>query len=613
MAASSGNESELDSHCVRSSVLDSLPVQKNILFAGSGRCLPCHGPDPLGVANVDLQGNDINVVDSWRASMMANSAKDPFWRAKVSHEVHAHPEHQGLIEDKCTSCHTPLGHFAAHYQKLGPYAFESILEDSLALDGVSCVSCHQQSPQGIGVQHSGNITFESDSIAYGPYISPLASPMVQFSGYTPVHAEHTADAGLCGGCHTLITQTVDPEGNITGDTFVEQATYHEWLNSDYEGSVTCQGCHMPAITKGQVFIATGYDTEPRSPFFLHEFSGANSFMLELMKNNIDTLGLWASASAFEEAMELTLDQLQQESVQLSLDLVDRDDQHCEVTVELTNLAGHKLPSGYPSRRMFVQLEVVNEEGEAIFHSGEWDDEFRLNGEDLPFEPHHDVITDDLNVQIYEMVMGDVNGDFTTILDEGYEQLKDNRLLPTGFSDGHPAYDTTMVVGLALADANFGFNDVSNKDWVTYDVPLDGYLGNLNVYARAYYQSLPQRWMDEIFEVSTPRIDFFEELYYEADRTPVLMKADDLFVGSFVGLEEVQEQVPSVWPKLGNGEIRITMPSAGSFILLDSAGRLLMQKDLPSGSFESMLETEPGVHFVVLEKDGQRHVERIIIL
>ena len=46
---------------------------------------------------------------------MANSAKDPFWRAKVAHEVAINPDHQLELEDKCTSCHAPLGHFNAHH------------------------------------------------------------------------------------------------------------------------------------------------------------------------------------------------------------------------------------------------------------------------------------------------------------------------------------------------------------------------------------------------------------------------------------------------------------------------------------------------------------------
>ena len=60
------------------------------------------------------QGVDVNVVDDWRSTMMANSAHDPFWKAKVSHEVQVNPAHQAQLEDKCTSCHAPAGRHDKH-------------------------------------------------------------------------------------------------------------------------------------------------------------------------------------------------------------------------------------------------------------------------------------------------------------------------------------------------------------------------------------------------------------------------------------------------------------------------------------------------------------------
>jgi hypothetical protein len=39
------------------------------------------------------QGRDVNVVNDWRSSLMANSARDPFFRAKLDHEVLVNPAH----------------------------------------------------------------------------------------------------------------------------------------------------------------------------------------------------------------------------------------------------------------------------------------------------------------------------------------------------------------------------------------------------------------------------------------------------------------------------------------------------------------------------------------
>ena len=104
----------------RSAGLRRSPDTSNALFTGSGKCAGCHGTDPVAYANVTADGADINPTSQWRSSLMANSAKDPFWRAKVAHEVAVNPDHQLELEDKCTSCHAPLGHFNAHHLEKSP-------------------------------------------------------------------------------------------------------------------------------------------------------------------------------------------------------------------------------------------------------------------------------------------------------------------------------------------------------------------------------------------------------------------------------------------------------------------------------------------------------------
>ena len=426
-----------------------LPKGFNELFAASGECIQCHGFDTAGVASVTFTGEDINVVDDWRASMMANSAKDPFWRAKVSHEVLLYPQHKNAIETKCTSCHAPMGHFNAIHGGAEFYTIDSLVNDTIALDGVSCLACHKQTTENLGNLNSGNLNFDTAKVAYGPYISPLESPMIMETGYQPVYGEHISDAGLCAGCHTLITETLDYDGNLTGDHFVEQATYHEWLNSDYnENNTTCQNCHMPAYSKGMVKIIAGFDTEPRTPFYLHEFAGANSFMLNILKENSETLDLGATAEQFEEAIIATNDMLLNRSINISLDVVDRTLDTAFFDLKISNIAGHKFPSGYPSRRVFVEFLLTTEAVDTLFISGKTDENYEVFGQNSDYEPHYNVITAEDQVQIYEMVMADVNDDVTTVLERAKYLLKDNRIPPKGFTSEHSTYDTVKIVGLA---------------------------------------------------------------------------------------------------------------------------------------------------------------------
>lgn len=500
-------------------------------FATVSLCERCHSRDSQNYAQVDTFGNDINVVDDWRASMMANSARDPFWRAKVSHEILVNPTHSEAIETSCTSCHAPLGHARAMFRGAEHYLIDDMLQDTFGLDGVSCGACHHQSAEELGQLNSGEHHWDTSRVIYGPYPFPFEQPM-QLRGFTPVYSEHINDAGLCASCHTLIVESLDLDGNPTGSTFVEQATYHEWLNSDYNTQeVSCQACHVPRLNQ-PVVIADNYGNIPfQMPFGLHEFAGANTMMLQLMKANRDELEIPATAANFDSTLAYTFKMLQKQTLDFALELkaVNRDSLYLQV--KLTNKAGHKFPSGYPSRRASIQLVVITDQLDTLFQSGVLDAEYELLGHDPQFEPHYQTINQSDQVQIYQVVNGDVAGQFSTVLERGFQVLKDNRLPPLGFTKGHAVYDTTQIAGAALQDADFNVEngqEGSGTDRVNYHVALQGYEGgHVQVYARVWYQSLPPKWMEEMFAATSPEIERFREMYQQADRAPVAVASDTL--------------------------------------------------------------------------------------
>src|SRR5688572_32205320 len=77
------------------------------LFRTSDRCVGCHS----GVTTE--QGEDVSIGYDWRASMMANSARDPYWQAAVRREVTDHPADAAAIEDECAKCHMPMARVTA--------------------------------------------------------------------------------------------------------------------------------------------------------------------------------------------------------------------------------------------------------------------------------------------------------------------------------------------------------------------------------------------------------------------------------------------------------------------------------------------------------------------
>jgi cytochrome c553 len=67
----------------------------------------CHSTNDFALR--DSQGNDVSPVARWRSTMLANSAKDPFWKAKVKRERLENPSHSDALENVCTRCHAPMG------------------------------------------------------------------------------------------------------------------------------------------------------------------------------------------------------------------------------------------------------------------------------------------------------------------------------------------------------------------------------------------------------------------------------------------------------------------------------------------------------------------------
>jgi hypothetical protein len=79
----------------------------HLLFTTSLHCVACHSkvyaPD----------GEDISIGYQWRASIMANSSRDPYWQAGIRRETLDHPTAKGVIEDTCSRCHMPMQRYQA--------------------------------------------------------------------------------------------------------------------------------------------------------------------------------------------------------------------------------------------------------------------------------------------------------------------------------------------------------------------------------------------------------------------------------------------------------------------------------------------------------------------
>lgn len=608
-----GPHSPLELSILRNQI-EGLNVQFGTYFVTAGRCAGCHGHDSLGLAMVTGEGEDVNVVNDWRSSMMANSARDPFFLAKVEHEGLVNPQHKEQIEHNCMKCHAPLAVFEQKMLGNPPFTLANYDTSLLAQDGVSCLSCHMQNPDSAGRFFSGDLHFDSARV-WGPYTQEQINPniMQYFVGYTPDQGSHILDGRVCAGCHTAINRTMDLSGNYTGGYFYEQTMWQEYENSIYFGTEqNCRSCHMPRIQDSIVLASEYIFLTGQSPFGKHHLAGGGTFMLKLMKDHIGPLGIPATPTQFDSTIARSRANLAI-SVDLHTEVAERTDDTVFVNVKLTNLIGHKFPSGFPNRRAFVQVIALTATGDTLFQSGRWDSTYEVYGHDAGYEPHHDVITRGDQVQIYEFVMGDVNGDVTRTLQRAAIRLKDNRLAPKGYSTSHPSYDTTAIAGLALNDPDFNHDangvEGNGGDIVHYHIPTNGYMGPVQVKTKVFYQQAPPLWNSEMFSHHGARIDTFRTMYENADGTPDLVSADSLTdIGT--GIHDARYIGAQVFPNpTRDGVVSINVPEVSKIVAYDAGGKRVPLGTTRRGDgWRCELPGQVGVyHLVITTPKGDRLV------
>ena len=483
------------------------------LFTHSDNCVACHNN------LVTPAGDDVSIGSTWRSTMMANSARDPYWQAAVRRETLDHPQHSAAIQDECAACHMPMsqritraaggtGQVFAHL----PGAGDGSELRRLAADGISCTVCHQIAPDRLGSAESFNANFVVKPIPpggtrliYGPYAIDAGRKTIMRSvtGYEQVEAPHVRQSELCASCHTLITDAYGPDGTVVG-SLPEQMNYQEWQHSAFPAEQrSCQSCHMPAAT-GPVRAASVLGDE-RDHLAQHLFVGGNAFMVRMLNRYRVELGVAALPAELAATANATLRQLRDDTARLAVSTPRLDGGRLAFDVEVRNLSGHKFPTGYPARRAWLHVSVHDDGGAVVFESGAIDDAGAIAGNDgdadpLMFEPHYERITGPAQVQIYEPILGDPKGVPTTGLLTATQYLKDNRVLPRGF-DKATAPAEIAVRGGAADDADFA----GEGDRVRYDVAVPAG-GRYTVEAELRYQSIGYRWAHNLerYDAAEPK-------------------------------------------------------------------------------------------------------------
>lgn len=507
------------------------PEGKNEVFATGNGCSMCHSTADTASAMRSPTGDDVSPHGLWQATMMANSARDPYWRATVESETASKPGEAAATEATCLRCHAPMAHHTALLGGQPPLTMAQAAGDPLAQDGVSCTVCHKIEATNLGTEASfnGHPVIGRDRAIYGPFKDPASGPMQMHTGYEPQQGLQIRSSEHCATCHTLTTQHAPGAAG-----FREQTPYLEWRNSAYSseaggaGTTHCQDCHMPDM--GEVRIArnpAGRDfLIDARPFRAHAFMGGNAFMLELMAEHREALGIKAGTEALKRMARATRAQLAERTAQVLVSKVRREDGQLAFEVEVRNLTGHKLPTGYPSRRMWLEVQV-RAGNELVFHSGDTDKDGRIVGiGDELDEPHRNLVTAPDQVPIYEQVAADAGGKATTRLGAMATRLKDTRILPLGWKADGPHADDTRPTGIG-DDADF----VGGSDRVAYRVPIKPeQSGRVRVLAYLRYQPIPPAWVEGLRNIDGPASKQFVGLYDDADNAPETITIGQAFEG-----------------------------------------------------------------------------------
>jgi hypothetical protein len=469
-------------------------------FLVSDRCASCHNK------LTTHSGEDFSHVPSWRPTMMANAARDPYWQASVRREVLEHPEAQATIEDECSICHMPMARFESKQAGRSGALFSHLgflpdnRDDALAADGVSCLLCHQIDKDKLGTRESFNGQFtisgsnaQGERPAYGPYAPDAGQSKVMLmstGGFRPIESAHLGESEACAVCHTLITKSLGADGRGIGE-LPEQVPYLEWLHSDYHEKRSCQSCHMPKIFEDTAI--SSILGAPRRGASRHSFPGGNFFMTEILNRNREELKVQSSQEELAGAFGKIKSYLQSQAARVSIGAVEVRGGRLEADVTLSNLGGHKLPTAYPSRRVWVHLTVKDGKNQKVFESGAMSVGGAIAGNDNDadaerFEPHYTEIRNPGQVQIYESILADSGGVVTTGLLKAVRYIKDNRLLPQGF-DKKTAEKHIAVAGNALEDADF----IGGSDHVRYSIDLGKAQGPFRIDAELCFQPIGYRW------------------------------------------------------------------------------------------------------------------------
>jgi len=501
---------------------------------GSQACTGCHGGGPqenhypangwsgsmmanatrdplfwaaLDVANADGAANGAEGIGEW--CLRCHTPKG-WYEGRVRKTVAIPPGQEPLPGETVEG-------FQGCLLEGGPDSFDTSESD---YGGVGCHACHrlmEQGPLGQPLM-SGNADIWLDDgdcdgwgepCRRGPYSYPHVLP-APGGTYTAPHAwKHSAlhsDSAMCGSCHDVTSPTLEsgpfrtlilangtPQGQDTGLAFPVERTYSEWRHSGYASTLFrdgmepggdavpgkviartehCQHCHMrqaeaPTWDPKAPLMACTSGPDRTGSLPTHEFVGGNAWIPQVLKGEYPFL---YRDEAFDRTSAWATQMLAERTAQLET-RATRSGSGLAVQVKVTNLAGHKLPTGYgEGRRMWLDVDVRDADGVSLWRNG-------------AFDPASGDLAIDAQTRVYEIKQGlwdesigacrTTDGQGRGIFHFALNNCvaKDNRIPPLGFTGGNDP--ETASYAYSYPETAPGSGVSVNFDIASYTVPLPG--------------------------------------------------------------------------------------------------------------------------------------------
>ena len=434
-------------------------------LAPASTCRTCHS----GLTTAS--GESYAAHDTWAPSMLANAARDPLFLATVSVAEQDAPG----IGQRCFRCHSPTAFTNGH-------AATGMLDRTTGdLDGVHCDTCHRAVPAPDGMPgRNGELYFNDGAEGMAPPRLGPRSDAATNMRHTSAQSDFLRSSELCGTCHELDHPTrnrVSLTGEDMGYRLPLQTTYSEWLGSDYARGATaqtCQSCHMPEASPLEALRAARAGGAPdRMGVRRHDLHAANAWGMDLLRAAFPG----ESDAAFTAArtrIEATLRSSARVEI-VEAPATASPGAAVRVRVRVTNLTGHKLPTGYEDARvMWLELRV----GDTVVSGAYANDE----------------LVEDNQARIYRLQLGRREGSglvANEFVARHEAVLEDTRIPPRG------SRPEARIAPVGRDYAGGPDGTLRHWDETTYTVTLPTTGASVPITARLMYRSTTRHYVEAI--------------------------------------------------------------------------------------------------------------------